>query len=111
LAGQQLGVKSVLVAPIKHGSAIMGVLEALSSDINAFHEQKLSCITSLAERVALCAEPSTLAPGGNGRHRNGPETATGQPATRSPVAKQTLLSDFDLQQILEAVSHLSKLSF
>src|SRR5438552_14951909 len=60
-ACQQLGVKSVLVVPMKNGSAIIGALEALSSDTEAFDEQKLACITRLAERVALCAQSTRAA--------------------------------------------------
>src|SRR5438067_7804866 len=64
-ACQQLGVKSVVVVPIKDGAAIIGVLEALSSDTDIFDEQKLACIMMMAERLALCAPQWTAAANGN----------------------------------------------
>jgi len=102
LACQQLGVKSVLVVPIRNGSAIIGVVEALSSDTDTFDEQKLACITRLAGRVALCGPQSTVAKARK-LHNCGGECTTGEPATHGEIAKQMLPGDFDLQQILESV--------
>jgi hypothetical protein len=99
-ACQQLGVKSVLVVPIKNDSAIIGVLEALSSDTHVFDEQKLACITNLAERVALCAPQSIRAAARNPRNLD-QERITSEAATHGTAAKR-LVGNFDLQRILES---------
>ena len=100
-ACQQLGVKSVLVVPIKDGSAIIGVLEALSSDTDTFDEQKLACIMMLAERVVLYG-PQWTRPATGDPHNGGQQRTVYEPADHGSVAKQ-LADDFDLQRILESV--------
>jgi hypothetical protein len=99
-ACKQLGVKSVLVVPIINDSEIIGVLEALSSDTDVFDEQKLACITSLAERVALCAPQLTRAATRTPRYLD-EERIPSEPATHA-VAPQRLPDDFDLQRIFES---------
>jgi hypothetical protein len=51
-----LGVKSVLVVPIRHSSRVAGVLEALSSEPNAFDWRTIRYI----KRVAQAFDPVTL---------------------------------------------------
>jgi hypothetical protein len=90
----------VLVVPIRRGSAVIGVLEALSSEANAFDEQKQSCITNLAEQMGSSA-PQSLE---RTRHNHGTrELPNEQPGGPSALVKQTLPSDFDLQQLLQAI--------
>jgi hypothetical protein len=52
----ELGVRSVLVVPIRHNSKVAGVLEALSSKPNAFDWQTIRQI----RRVARAFDPVTL---------------------------------------------------
>jgi hypothetical protein len=99
-ACQHLGARSVLVVPIRRGSAVIGVLEALSSEANAFDEQKQSCITNLAEQVGSSA-PQSLE---RTRHNHGTrELPNERPGGPSALVKQTLPSDFDLQEFLQAI--------
>lgn len=52
-ACQRLGVRSVLVIPLREGSGTIGILEALSSEADAFDEGTISSIKRLAERIEL----------------------------------------------------------
>ncbi|MCU1270112.1 MAG: hypothetical protein JWN74_1406 [Acidobacteriaceae bacterium] len=51
-ACRQLGVRSVLVVPITRGSAVEGVLEALSSEPNAFDWRAIRRLKRIAEGLA-----------------------------------------------------------
>lgn len=72
-AFHQLDVRSVLVAPIRHGSAVVGVLAALSSEANTFNEQKQRYITNLAEQVGSSARQSLARTRHNQGARNPPK--------------------------------------
>jgi GAF domain/Sel1 repeat len=100
-ACQQLGVRSVLVVPIKHGSQITGVLEALSAEPDAFDEDKLSCIKSVAERLGwLSPQPSSILDW-NHHDRTHLKASSEQPVSHLPLVR-TPRSKFDLQEVLEA---------
>src|SRR5205814_10573596 len=92
---------SGVVIPIKDGPAIIGVLEALSSDTDIFDEQKLACIMMMAERLALCAPQWTAAANGNPSKR-GQQRTVYEPADHGSAAKR-VFDDFDLQRVLESV--------
>jgi hypothetical protein len=87
-----LDVKSVLVIPLKSGSAIAGVLEVLSSAPNAFDWRAIRFITRRAKELdvfALTACPSSL--------------RTGSPQERVAASSgRRMPRDFDLQEVLHA---------
>jgi Sel1 repeat/GAF domain len=87
-----LDVKSVLVIPLKSGSAIAGVLEVLSSAPNVFDWRAVRLITRMAKELdvsALTADPSSL--------------KTGSPQEKvAAISKRRMTRDFDLQEVLHA---------
>jgi len=102
-ACQYLGVRSVLVVPIRRGSTVIGILEALSSQANVFDEQKVRCVTNLAEQVGSSA-PRSSSTLGRTRHNRGIRDVQDQhKGASSPPVKETLPSAFDLQEVLQAV--------
>jgi hypothetical protein len=101
-ACQQLGVRSVLVVPIKHGSHVTGVLEALSAEPDAFDEHKLSCIKSFAERLGALSPQCFSKVDGNHHDRADRTPSNQQQASRLPSVTRKPTSNFDLQEVLEA---------
>jgi len=87
-----LDVKSLLVVPLKNGSAIAGVFEVLSSAPNTFDWRAIRFITRLAKELDLCALtacPSSL--------------TTGSPPEKSADGSTCEIPrDFDLQEVLHA---------
>jgi hypothetical protein len=87
-----LDVKSILVVPLKSGSAIAGVLEVLSSEPNAFDWRAIKFIVRTAKELdvfALTTCPSSLRTGSR------QETVSASSACRTP-------HHFDLQEVLHA---------
>src|SRR5438046_378038 len=87
-----LDVKSLLVVPLKSGSAIAGVLEVLSSAPNAFDWRAIRFITRMAKALDLCAlttRPSSLTTG-DSSGKSGPQLCIQKPR------------DFDLEEVLHA---------
>ncbi len=94
-ACRQLGVRSVLVVPITRDSAVEGVLEALSSEPNAFDWRAIRRLKRIAQGLAAFTLGSGV-PSPEQSNRNS-ESLGQQRATR-PVARVA-----DLQEILNAV--------
>ena len=85
-----LGVRSVLVVPIRHSSKVAGVLEALSSEPNAFDWRTIRYI----RRVARAFDPATLESWVHSAERqDGFEQGANLSARGLP-------SEFDLQKVL-----------
>lgn len=94
-ACRQLGVRSVLVVPITRGSAVEGVLEALSSEPNAFDWRAIRRLKRIAKGLAAF----TLESGVPSSEQSNPNSESlGQQRATRPVARVA-----DLQEILNAV--------
>ena len=98
-ACQQLGVRSVLVVPIKDGSRIKGVLEALSSETDAFDEQKVIFVRSFAERLISLSPESSSTSALNRHDRGNRNDGSEHPASSFT---RTSSNNFGLQELLEA---------
>jgi hypothetical protein len=86
----ELGVRSVLVVPIRHNSKVAGVLEALSSKPNAFDWQIIRQI----RRVAQAFDPVTLESWvHSAERRDGFEQA-------ASLSAPEVISELDLQKVL-----------
>jgi hypothetical protein len=94
-ACRQLGVRSVLVVPITRGSAVEGVLEALSSEPNAFDWRAIRRLKRIAQGLAAFTVDSGV-PSSEQSNRN--SESLGQQTAPRPVARVV-----DLQEILNAV--------
>ncbi len=58
---KEIGIRSVLVLPIKRNARVVGVLEVLSSNPNAFNQHDAIAMSKLADRVLpLCSESETI---------------------------------------------------
>ncbi len=86
----ELGVRSVLVVPIRHNSKVAGVLEALSSKPNAFDWQTIRQI----RHVARAFDPVTLESWVHSAERqDGSEQA-------ASLSAPEVISELDLQKVL-----------
>ena len=94
-ACRELGVRSVLVVPITRGSAVEGVLEALSSEPNAFDWRAIRRLKRIAKGLAAFTLESGVP---SSEHGNGNSESLGRQRAIRPVAKAA-----DLQEILNAV--------
>jgi putative methionine-R-sulfoxide reductase with GAF domain len=58
---KEMGIRSVLIVPIKQNSKVAGVLEVLSTNPNAFNQHDGTAMSMLADRVlALPSESATI---------------------------------------------------
>ena len=58
---KEIGIRSVLVLPIKQNAKVVGVLEVLSINPNAFNQHDAAAMSKLADRVLpLSSESATI---------------------------------------------------
>ncbi len=58
---KEMGIRSVLILPIKQNAKVVGVLEVLSINPNAFNQHDATAMTKLADRVLpLPSESATI---------------------------------------------------
>jgi hypothetical protein len=97
-ACQQLGVRSVLVVPIKDGAKVRGVLEALSTETDAFDEETLGYITGFAEGLLSRSSQCSLT---SDSYDHDGKACDEHPASALPLVP-VQPSTFGLQELFEA---------
>src|ERR1700730_15566084 len=60
--GKETGIRSVLVLPIKQNAKVMGVLEVLSINPNAFNQNDAAAMSELADQVLPLLSESAIIP-------------------------------------------------
>jgi hypothetical protein len=89
---KEMGIRSVLILPIKQNAKVVGVLEVLSIDPNAFNQHDATALSKLADRVLLLlAESATI-----------PDRSLDRPPSQDIVAvrhPQNLLAHADLLEV------------
>ena len=60
---KKMGIRSVLILPIKQNAKVVGVLEVLSTDPNAFNQHDATAMSKLADRVLPLPSESATIPG------------------------------------------------
>ncbi len=81
VASRQLGVRSVIVLPLAHGTEVVGVLEAFSTRPAAFGERDCHTLEALAQRVLKNVEHAVQTVPSAAESVREPEVA----ASREPV--------------------------
>jgi hypothetical protein len=61
---KEIGIRSVLVLPIKQNAKVVGVLEVLSIKPNAFNQRDATDMSKLADRVSQLSSESATIPSG-----------------------------------------------
>ena len=88
-ASKKLGIRSLLVLPLKANTAVLGVLELASVNANAFNPLEVARMSSLADELLRFVSEAPAIPD------------TGQNFAQLRTGK-TIPSDIDLQEVLAA---------